>query len=482
MRIVRAFGRGLLAVGRGLLAFGRGGLRVGRGLGRFVRLIGRGLASVGRMLARSELAGLPIRFVLAWLVATVLSVIAFGTSSTVYDTDRVGWGLMPFVGAIVGLPLGMIVIRPLTGLLVSVAAAFVLTQTLPRTDGDPWPWLVVHGLVMLTLLFVTCARETFQRAVGAWLITASLFYASVPDDLRAGWAVGVTSVAVIGLLAGRLVSTNLALARQEQLSSAEKARRVVLEERARIARDLHDIVAHHMSLVVVQAETAGYRVPDLSESARAELLSIGESARSALTETRALLAVLRQEGQVAEATPQPGLGQVNDLVETARRAGVRLTADLHGDLGALGPGGSLAAYRIAQEALANAARHAPGAPVLLQVRVGPDELSLRVENGPGNGPVASEPGRPLGPFGPLGPGGPGGPVGPVGHGITGMRERAAAAGGRLDLGSTPAGGFAVHLFLPVRGEESSLGREAATAPVPQAGPPTPTTVEQERAT
>jgi len=210
---------------------------------------------------------------------------------------------------------------------------------------------------------------------------------------------------------------------------------VVLEERTRIARDLHDIVAHHMSLVVVQAETAGYRVPDLSESARAELLSIGETARSALAETRALLAVLRQDGQAVEDAPQPGLTQVGDLVETAQRAGVRLTAEISGDLGVLRPGASLAGYRIAQEALANVARHAPGVPARLQAQVEPGGVRLQVENGPVPGVDAV--------------------VGVPGHGITGMRERAAAAGARLELGPTADGGFRVDLFLRTEREDSS---------------------------
>ena len=145
------------------------------------------------------------------------------------------------------------------------------------------------------------------------------------------------------------------------MSSAETQRRLVLEERARIARDLHDIVAHHMSLVVVQAETAGYRHPDLPDVAREELESISASARAALAETRALLAVLRNEDDEAEHAPQPGLEQLGELVEGARRAGQDVAADVRLDGDALRPGTSLAAYRIVQESLANAARHAPGA-------------------------------------------------------------------------------------------------------------------------
>jgi len=442
VRILRGLGRGLRRVGRGLRAGWRV-LRVpARGVGRGFRRLFRLVVPI---LRRSR-----ARVVLAWAAAVIAAAIAFGTSAEVYDVDKLGWGLMPFVGAIAGLPLALIVTRPLTGLMVSVSAAFVLAQ-LPLTDDDPWSWLTMHGLVMLSLLFATCARESWQRAVGAWLITASLFYWGTPPDISAGWVVGVTSVAVVGLLAGRLVSTSQALVRQEEVSSAEKGRRVVLEERARIARDLHDIVAHHMSLVVVQAETAGYRVPDLTEAARAELLSIGETARSALTETRALLAVLRQDGDGLQDAPQPGLTQVGELVDAAQRAGVRLQAQVSGDLGGLRPGTSLAGYRIAQEALANVARHAPGATARLRAAVEPGGVRLRVENGPvpGAAPLV---------------------VGAPGHGITGMRERAAAAGARLDLGPTPDGGFAVDLFLPTDGEEV-MAKTGIMGPVETVDPP-----------
>jgi signal transduction histidine kinase len=416
VRILGGLGRGLLLIP----------WWIGRGLGRFVAWCFRWLAGV---LRHDQ-----VRFVLTWSVALVAAFVAFGTAGTVYDTDQLGWGLMPFIGAIVGLPFALIRTRPLTGLTVSVTAAFVLAQ-LPLVDRDPWPWLIVHGLVILGLLFAVCVRESTQRAIGGWLITASLFYWGVPNDIAVGWLIGVTVVAVVGLLVARLVSTNQALARQEEVSSAEKAQRVLLEERARIARDLHDIVAHHMSLVVVQSETAGYRVPDLSDAARAELLSIGETARSALTETRALLGVLRQDGQARADAPQPELTQIGDLVEAAQRAGVRLEAQISGDLSVLRPGASLAAYRIAQEALANAGRHAPGAPVKLMLEELADGIRLRVENGPVAGADPASTGTP-------------------GHGITGMRERAAAAGGRLELGPTQGGGFAVELFLRTSGEDS----------------------------
>lgn len=440
MLILRLLSRALRALGRGLLFIGRAS---GRGLLFIGRASRRGLAWLTGLRGDLTPQGRERRQLalqrLAWVAALILVGIAFGTSGTVYDTDTLGYGLMPFVGLIVGLPFGLIATRPLTGLVISVGGAFVLTL-LPFADRDPWPWLVVHGLVMFALLFATCAREPLGRAVGAWLITASLFAWGPTPDVRTGWIIGLISIAVTGALVGRLVRTRRALVAQEEVSSVEKARRVVLEERARIARDLHDIVAHHMSLVVVQAETAGFRVPDLSDSARAELLSIGETARSALTETRALLSVLRQEGQELPAAPQPGLQQVGDLVDAARRAGVRLEVQIDGDLERLRPGVSLAAYRIVQEALANASRHASGASVRLEIEASRPAVRVLVRNGPM-------------PDGRRRPGLPE-PAAVDGHGITGMRERAAAAGGRLTLGPTGDGGFAVELILPTDGEEA----------------------------
>jgi signal transduction histidine kinase len=428
--LIVALGRGLAWTGRGLAAAGRMSVRV------FQWLIGpRGdQEDEARRRRRGRMGR-----ALVWITALICAAIGFGSSSTVYDVARTGYGPMPFVGALAGLPIALIATRPLLGLMISVSSAFVLTETLPPAGHLVWPWLVIHGLVMMALLAVTCAREKLSRALGAWLITASLFFWGVQPQFRAGWIVGITAVALFGVLAGRLVTTRSELSRQEEETAAEKAQRVVLEERARIARDLHDIVAHHMSLVVVQAETASYRVPGLSDQAQREFTSIGEAARSALSETRALLSVLRAENEEAATAPQPGLAELDDLVDSARRAGVDVSASITSDL-ALRPSDSLAVYRIAQEALANASRHAAGAPVRLTLervagRGDDGSVRLAVVNGPV--PVASV----------LGPGHEAGPDA-GGHGITGMRERASAAGGRLVLGPAEDGGFRVELLLP----------------------------------
>ncbi|WP_338058152.1 sensor histidine kinase [Streptomyces cavernae] len=210
-------------------------------------------------------------------------------------------------------------------------------------------------------------------------------------------------------------------------------------ERARIARELHDVVAHHISMISVQAETARLTTPGMPEAGAERLLDIGDTARAALTEMRRLLGVLREDaGTPAETRrPQPGLTQLNELLDEARDAG-RGSARLivSGPVAALDPGVELAAYRIVQEALTNARRHAPGAAVDVELHYTGDSLHLRIrDNGPG--PDRGAPG-------------PGG----LGHGLLGMRERATTVGGRLRSGPAPGGGFLVEATLPATTEDA----------------------------
>jgi signal transduction histidine kinase len=195
---------------------------------------------------------------------------------------------------------------------------------------------------------------------------------------------------------------------------------------------MHDVVAHHMSMIAVQAETAPYRLADLSESGRAELATIATAARSALTDMRRLLGVLRAENEDAPREPQPGLAELPALVATVQRAGVPVTLRTTGPDSPPEPVG-LAAYRIAQEALANAARHAPGGPVNVLVDVESDRLVLTVANGP---PSTRAQPSPAG----------------TGHGLMGMRERAALLGGTLQAGPDATGGYRVVAVLPYRAE------------------------------
>ncbi|MGO9221823.1 MAG: sensor histidine kinase [Streptosporangiaceae bacterium] len=222
-------------------------------------------------------------------------------------------------------------------------------------------------------------------------------------------------------------------------------------ERARISRELHDVVAHHISMIAVQAETARLTTPGMPAAGAQRLSSIGDTARAALTEMRRLLGVLREDTEtgVADRQPQPGLRQLNELLDAAREAsgtGTRLI--LHGAPVTLDPGVELAAYRIIQEALTNARRHAPGAAVDVELHYADDRLQLLIrDNGPG--PPAAPPAPDAARPGAAGPGGvpPGG-----GHGLLGMRERAAAVGGVLSTGEAAGGGFLVSATLPGKGE------------------------------
>jgi signal transduction histidine kinase len=201
-------------------------------------------------------------------------------------------------------------------------------------------------------------------------------------------------------------------------------------ERARIARELHDVVAHHISMVAVQAETARLTTPGMPAIGAQRLSAIGDTARAALTEMRRLLGVLREDTgtDIAHRQPQPGLRQLADLLDETRDAtgtGTRLI--LHGPPMPLDPGVELAAYRIVQEALTNTRRHAPGAAVDVELHY--SDAALRVlirDNGPG----------------------PGAPPRPGGHGLLGMRERAAAVGGEVHTGAASTGGFLVEATLP----------------------------------
>lgn len=380
---------------------------------------------------------------LAWGVAMILSTIAFGTAGTAYDVDVLGWGLMPFIGALVGLPFGLVTTRPMLGWVVSAGSALVLTMLLPLHRTTAWPWLVVHGLVILALLFGVGVRARRRDVVLTWLGTSLLFASGVKQEQSTGWVVGVTAVALAGALAGRLAVTTVALDRQTRMSQDEKARRLVLEERTRIARDLHDIVAHHMSLIVVQAETAAYRRPDLTPAAREELGAISTAAREALSQTRALLSVLRREDEPADLAPQPGLEQLDELCRSAIRAGVPVTNGATVSANGVRRASSLAAYRIVQESLANAARHAPGAAVRVEITWEDTDLVVSVGNGPPSPPRA-----------------PDAVPGPPGHGIVGMREHAVAEGGTLTTGPTPDGGFAVRAVLPAARRPDGGGRVA----------------------
>jgi signal transduction histidine kinase len=245
-----------------------------------------------------------------------------------------------------------------------------------------------------------------------------------------------TAVALAADAFGGRHRARLELAGAAERAEIEAGRRAVLEERARIARELHDVVAHHLSLIAVRAEAAPYRLDRLAGDARTEFGELGGTAREALTEMRRLLGVLRT-GEAAEQAPQPGLGDLPGLVDAARSAGLSVEFSRQGPLDELPAAVGVCAYRIVQESLSNAGRHAPGAAVSVTVDVEPLVVRLKICNGPPatawNGAAARTPAvndhR-------------------HGHGLAGMRERVTLLGGTFSAGPAPGGGFEVAAELP----------------------------------
>ncbi len=350
---------------------------------------------------------------------------------TLHVTHQVPAAVQPIIAALAAGPFLLIRANPALGWSISALSALVIPVAFASQPGNDLPWQVVHFIVILPLLFAVSLRAAIPIVGVAWISTALLFFTHMGPDARIGWLVALTAYVVVGLLIRWLVLSRRQLAEQEEVSELERARRTILEEKARIARDLHDVIAHHMSLVVVQAQTAPYRVADVSPAARAEFDSIGATARDALNEIRGMLGVLRSDALAPEHAPQPGASQVEDLLVSSQRAGVPVQWTITGDRAVVSDITGLAIYRILQESLSNASRHALGAPVSVMIEYGMSLVSVSVLNGPTAASVTKRPGE------------------TGGHGILGMQDRALSVGGLLTAGPRAGGGFEVNAQLPL---------------------------------
>jgi signal transduction histidine kinase len=299
------------------------------------------------------------------------------------------------------------------------------------------PWDPVQIAVVLTVLCLAGIRH--ERPVLCWLWALTL----IPWWLWAGEGGRSVVTAALGSLAFIAMAVAVdrvgcerrarqALADQADQTELQRARLAVLEQRTQFVRELHDVVAHHMSLMAIRAESAPHRLGALPEPVRAEFGSLSGSAREALADMRRLLSVLRSD-QPAACAPQPGLADLRGLIGTARQAGMTVDLSAPTAQDQVPPSVGLCAYRIAQEALSNAGRHAAGAPVVVSVDHGADTVTLRVTNGP-----AMSAGKRVNGHG-------------HGHGLAGMRERVELLGGSLSAGPAPGGGFVVSAVLPLGG-------------------------------
>lgn len=330
------------------------------------------------------------------------------------------------------------------GLFTAAALTLPLTVVTEIAVESPWPWSVPALLTFV--LFVGVVTFVHGGRLGAFALLlgaiASLLApvirpdlvarpessASATADLIVTTAVAAAMFLIAALVAGR-VRVAAELTREKEHSALEEARRALVEERTRIARELHDVVAHSMSVIQVQASTARYRIPELGDVATAEFDDIAATARSSLTEMRRMLGVLRTEDQGAELAPQQGIDDIPALVDSIRRAGVDVGLVLEGgDTTNAEPAVQIAAFRIVQEALSNAVRHAPGARIAVRLHADARTVHIRVHN-------AAPPHRPDGHGG--------------GYGLRGMRERAEILGGSLSAGPAEDGGWDVDAVLPV---------------------------------
>jgi signal transduction histidine kinase len=209
----------------------------------------------------------------------------------------------------------------------------------------------------------------------------------------------------------------------------ERARAAVTEERARIARDLHDAVAHSMSVVAVQAGAERLALPEEATSTREVLLSIEETSRQALVEMRRLVEMLREDDDELALAPQPSLAHLQVLIDQMREAGLPVELQIEGEPRALPPGVDLSAYRIVQEALTNALKHAGPASARVTVRYAPAQIELEISDN-GVGSTSRTDGG--------------------GHGLVGMRERVAVFGGDLEASRRVEGGFRLRATLPLQ--------------------------------
>jgi signal transduction histidine kinase len=305
--------------------------------------------------------------------------------------------------------------------------------------------ITLHGTRRQSLIALISCAAAMAVAIGLQPGVVGSYVTWVESEL--GIAISWIVAESLRNRRARWAELNARAERLERERESE-ARRAVTEERLRIARDLHDVVAHSMSVIAVQSAVGGHVMDTQPEEARHALAAIEATSRSALTEMRRLLGVLRQDGEPAGSlVPAPGLADLAPLVAQVGEAGLKVWVQVDGERGPVPPGVDLSAYRIIQEALTNVIKHAAAATACVKVSYEKGAVALEItDDGPGSKDARRESGagRPDGPradavTSPLS----------TGHGIIGMRERVAVFGGEFAAGPRDGGGFRVFARLPI---------------------------------
>ncbi|MFJ7148104.1 sensor histidine kinase [Streptomyces sp. NPDC100445] len=390
--------------------------------------------------ARCSLRAHPLALDAA-LAAGVLACMVAGSFVVPRSENGVTWGVrVPDPLSLLLMLVGAAALVPRRRHAKAVLALTGTVSVIECVTGDPRAPVAMSAVVALYTVAATTDRATTWRLglLTMTVLTAAAVFAG-PLPWYAQENLGVLAWTGIGATAGDAVRSRRAVvqairdrAERAERTREEEARRRVAEERLRIARDLHDVVAHHIALVNVQAGVAAHVMDRRPDQAKEALAHVREAGRSALNELRATVGLLRQSGDPEAPTePAPGLDRLEDLLATFRSAGLPVRAIGADRAAGLPAAVDLAAYRIVQEALTNVRKHAgPGAGAEVSfVRAGPDVEVTVLDDGPGQ---------------------PGAPADGGGHGLIGMRERVTALGGTLTTGPRPGGGFRVHAILPVR--------------------------------
>ncbi|MCF3136701.1 sensor histidine kinase [Streptomyces olivochromogenes] len=347
-----------------------------------------------------------------------------------------GGGASLLCGLLALIPVLLTLARPVGAFWLSLAATAV-TSIVSSSWAD-WPWLPGSFLAHLVVLTVVAIRTRPRTAAWMWALTAG--YGFIVESIHSGGQYNTNLGPMLVLSAISLLAVTVwhirrdavqEVTAQQTVTAHERSRRTLLEERTTIARELHDVVAHHMSVVAIQAEAAPYRVENPPPELEKAFATIRENAVAALTELRRVLGVVRAEDYEAPEAPQPTLAELDALLANVREAGLDVEKVVTGAVRELPQGVELSAYRIVQEALSNTLRHAPGASARVEIGYVLGGLGLRIVNGPPPAPNLVKPS-------------PG-----AGHGITGMRERVSMLSGEMTAGTAEDGGYEVAVFLPV---------------------------------
>ncbi|MGW2260387.1 histidine kinase [Streptomyces sp. NPDC001780] len=352
-----------------------------------------------------------------------------------------GSGLFAFLPVI---PVLFTLVRPVGAWWLALAASGITAFFGNRYEGFPWTPSAFFGY--LAVLTIVALRSRLSIGLSMWLGTA--VYAMVVPAVLSGnddaTAFQMLFLSALVLLAVAVFHVRRdakeEVAAQQTVTAVERGRRTLLEERTTIARELHDVVAHHMSVVAIQAEAAPYRVENPPPELEQAFATIRENAVIALAELRRVLGVVRAADYEAPDAPQPTLAELDGLLANVREAGLAVDKTVTGSVRTLSQGVELSAYRIVQEALSNALRHAPGSSASVEISYVLGGLGLRIVNTPPRGLVKPSPGS--------------------GHGLTGMRERVTMLNGELTAEPLQDGGYEVAAFIPVPAAERDADKHA----------------------